>query len=144
MTGALISEQILSDADLLGTNFAAADLTGTDLTGANLRAAHFEGACLRGADLRHCDLRDANFQMADLRAADLRELNGERLDLRNADLRGARFTERFCLVQIFGVRTSKVVLESQYHGTDARLDAQPACSAVPVGLLVLPASNFYK
>ncbi|MDA8000013.1 MAG: pentapeptide repeat-containing protein [Alphaproteobacteria bacterium] len=75
-------------ADLSGSNFSHAKMTGAKLEGANLSDARFIGTDLRyvdlsganlngtsldSADLRHCCLLDADLTEADLTKADLRE-----------------------------------------------------------------------
>lgn len=86
----------LKNANLLRSNFSAADLRNSNLTGCNFTLADLNSANLRGAELDH-----ANFSQADLRNSDLMgsslagaDLSGAALDesdLRSADLRDVQW-----------------------------------------------------
>jgi uncharacterized protein YjbI with pentapeptide repeats len=86
-----VSDVLLINVDLSGTNLTGADLTGADLseanlTGADLYRANLRLADLHGARLNKADLLGANLRGADLRGADLREADLGLADLREADL----------------------------------------------------------
>jgi uncharacterized protein YjbI with pentapeptide repeats len=93
----------LSGADLTGTSFFGADLTGADLTGADLSRTSFFGADLTGADLTEAHLNGANLSgaplvraclsKADLTGASLIEANLTGATLAKADLTGAMLTK---------------------------------------------------
>ncbi len=79
----------LQEANLLRSNFSAADLRNSDFTGCNFTLADLDSANLRGATLDH-----AIFSQADLRGADLAGSNVAGADftgavLEEADLRWA-------------------------------------------------------
>lgn len=67
----------LREAQLAGTNFYLADLSGACLAGANLTGADLTGADLCAADLRDAILKDANLLAADLDEAILDGANLE-------------------------------------------------------------------
>ena len=60
------SQSILTNAELVDTNFKGANLCNTDLRGANLTGADLTGANLSGAYLSRADLRGANLTDAKL------------------------------------------------------------------------------
>ncbi len=86
----------LRRADLLRSNFSAADLrrselSGCDFTLANLTSANFRGAHLDRAVLVQADLRNADLNGASLAGADLTGTTLDDADLRSADLANARW-----------------------------------------------------
>lgn len=87
----------LNKANLIGSTFVRADLSGAQLNQAMLSGAQFTGAnlseaCLAEASLSGCDLRGTNLKRANLRGASLQGANLQGADLRNADLTGADLT----------------------------------------------------
>jgi len=88
----------LREANLLRSNFSAADLRNSDLTRCNFTLADLTSANLRGATLDH-----TNFSQADLRNADLAgshmtgaDLSGAHLDetdLRSAELKDIQWQQ---------------------------------------------------
>src|SRR5579863_8232295 len=81
----------LSHANLLRSNFSAADLRNSDLSGCNLTMAdlnstNFRGAKLDRATLAEADLRNADLNGSSLAGADLTGAIFDDADLRGADL----------------------------------------------------------
>lgn len=77
-----LTEAVLEQADISGSDFTRATLVGANLrriyslgtkfTGANLQDVKFESALLYRADFSKSDLRGANFRNADVAACDFR------------------------------------------------------------------------
>jgi uncharacterized protein YjbI with pentapeptide repeats len=77
----------LTNAILLATNLADADLAHADLSGAILRGANLSGAILVASNLSKASLSNANLEGALMRGADLSDA-----DLSNATLNGANLS----------------------------------------------------
>ena len=100
LSGAILSEAILTGADLSGAILSEAILTGADLSGTNLSQAILAGVNLSGKDLRMTNLHEADLSgtnlsqavlcMADLGGADMRETDLHNADLYLTNLRGAK------------------------------------------------------
>lgn len=98
LTHAFLDDANLSGADLSKASMAFADLTGANLNGAKLNKTLLNRSELQGANLKRADLREVQLIGADLRGADLSEtqLIGAVLfgtDLRGADLNEADLTD---------------------------------------------------
>jgi hypothetical protein len=83
----------LREANLLRSNFSAADLRNSDLTRCNLTLADLTSANFRGATLDYTDFSQADMRNADLAGshmteADLSEAQLDEADLRSAELKG--------------------------------------------------------
>ena len=85
LSGAILSEAILTGADLSGTNLSQAILAGVNLSGKDLRMTN-----LHEADLSGTNLSQAVLCMADLGGADMRETDLHNADLYLTNLRGAK------------------------------------------------------
>lgn len=91
ISGAILSEVNLPNADLSHANLAGADLTkailkGTDLSHANLQGAKFQNTDLSNTNLSGADLSNTQLSSAILSNAQLTGAN-----LSNAQLKGTRF-----------------------------------------------------
>ncbi|MGV3722187.1 MAG: pentapeptide repeat-containing protein [Actinomycetota bacterium] len=84
LTNANLIRTDFRSADLEGANLCAADLTGADLSDAVLTNANLEGANMRMASLKATSLCGANLKWSQLAGADL-----TRADLTGAALQGA-------------------------------------------------------
>ncbi|MEH1999988.1 MAG: pentapeptide repeat-containing protein [Nostoc sp.] len=95
------TQNVLSGINLSGANLTQSILSLVNLTGANLSGANLTQADLGGCDLSNANLRGANLEMADFTAvnlinADLRETRMlltrfDRADLTRANLSSALF-----------------------------------------------------
>jgi uncharacterized protein YjbI with pentapeptide repeats len=74
-------ERRFSEADLIGAELPAANLSGADFSYADLSAANLKDADLRGVDFSYANLGAANLQRADLRGAILLGANLSSADL---------------------------------------------------------------
>ena len=88
----------LRKADLLRSNFSAADLRGGDfsdcnLTLADLNSANLRNASLEAADLAQADLRNSDLNGANLAGADLSGAALDDADLRSTDLAGVQWRQ---------------------------------------------------
>jgi hypothetical protein len=86
----------LAKANLLRSDFEAADLRDCVLEAAhlefsNLRFANFRGGNLHGAHFNAADLESADFYGSNLTAADLSSANLKDVDFRYADLKGVNW-----------------------------------------------------
>ena len=89
-SGANLSGTGLVEADLSFATFIEANMSGADLSLANVSRADLSGADLSGAHLEQANLHQANFRGANLRAANLRGAFLLKTDLRDAVLDGCR------------------------------------------------------
>jgi hypothetical protein len=87
--GAFLQGIRLEKADLLRSNFEAADLRDCRLRAVNLEFASLKSANLRHGDLRKADLNYADLSESDLVGANLGEADLTATDLTNADLRNS-------------------------------------------------------
>ena len=86
LTGADLSEAIMSGVNLSGSDLFEADLCGADLSGANLSEADLSKADLCGANLYRASLFGADLCGADLSGANLSEaglLGADLTDVKN-------------------------------------------------------------
>jgi len=79
----------LRNANLLRSNFSAADLRNSDLSGCNFTLADLGSANFRGARLDRADLAQADLRNSDLNGSSLAGANLTGAALDNSDLRGA-------------------------------------------------------
>ena len=92
LSGANLSDALLSWADLRGADLSRANLIGAVLFRANLSGADLRVTDLSEANLREADLREANLRHADLSSADLWKADLWQADLWQADLRYANLS----------------------------------------------------
>ena len=86
----------LPNADLLRSNFSAADLRNSNLAGvnftlANLNSANLRSAVLNGANCAQADLRNADLNGSSLAGVDLSGASLDSADLRSADLNNMKW-----------------------------------------------------
>ncbi|MER7011245.1 pentapeptide repeat-containing protein [Saccharopolyspora sp. NPDC000359] len=91
LSGAVLRDASLREAECTEARFVQCDLTDTDATGANFDQADFTRARLAWADLTAASADDAKFRDASLAGALLTNTSLVRADLTNADLRDCRF-----------------------------------------------------
>ncbi|MEH2174575.1 pentapeptide repeat-containing protein [Nostoc sp.] len=84
LSGASLSQVMLTGVNLEQTNLSNAELTGANLAGANLQQAN-----LTGANLQYANLAGANLQQANLTGANLQQANLMGTNLNSADLTNA-------------------------------------------------------
>jgi hypothetical protein len=94
LSGADLSDVVLSNwtyggSNLSGANLSGADLSGAILSGANLSGANLSGADLSGAYLYGADLRGANLSGADLSSTILTDVDFTAAILTDVDFSGA-------------------------------------------------------
>ncbi len=87
-----LSGSSFQQAELSGVNFSGTHLDKADLDGAKLHLALLAGASLKGAHLFHADLTETNLSQADLSSADLSSANLTGAVLEGADLSYAILT----------------------------------------------------
>jgi len=123
----------LVKANLLRSNFEAADLRDCVLDGShmefsNLKYANFRNGNLRGTFLRESDLESTDFFGANLTGADLSVTNLKDADLRYADLQGIQWRGILSMeaANIFGVKNAPegFVQWALQHGAISDKDAQ--------------------
>jgi hypothetical protein len=96
VSGAFLRGVKLEKAELLRSNFSAADardgdFANADFSFAELRSANFRGGRFLKAVLREADCSETDFSGADLTAADLAGADFTDADLHSADLRDVRW-----------------------------------------------------
>jgi hypothetical protein len=89
LSDCMLPEVFLAGTDLCRCNLQGATLFAADLQGANLFEVWAQGANLFGANLRGANLCCAKLECASLRQADLRDARFYQADLSHADLAGA-------------------------------------------------------
>jgi hypothetical protein len=113
VSGAFLRGVKLEKAELLRSNFSAADardgdFSGADLSFAELRSGNFRDSRFTKSLLREADCAETDFSGADMSGADLSGVDFTDADLHSADLRDAQWKSIKSLkrANIFGVKNA--------------------------------------
>jgi uncharacterized protein YjbI with pentapeptide repeats len=112
LSGALLTDVDLHNADLGGAYMPGASMARVDLSGANLSVANLSGAYLYRANLQGAGLGSTNLSGADLSGADMREASLIGANLSGANLSGANLRcADLSFANLSGVNLSDTDLE---------------------------------